>query len=36
MEKVGLRYEGLLRGYIHKDLSYEDVLIYARLHIDVD
>ena len=36
MEKVGLRHEGLLRGYIRKDKSFEDVLIYARLHSDAD
>jgi ribosomal-protein-alanine N-acetyltransferase len=36
MEKAGLRYEGLLRGYIHKDKSFEDVLIYARLQTDID
>jgi len=34
MEKAGLRYEGLLRGYVRKDGVFEDVLIYAGVPED--
>jgi ribosomal-protein-alanine N-acetyltransferase len=36
MEKVGLRYEGLLRGYVCKGGPFEDVLIYALLEDECD
>ncbi len=35
MEKVGLRYEGLLRGYVRKNEIFEDVLLYAALPKDI-
>ncbi len=35
MEKAGLRYEGMLRGYIRKGVTYEDVLMYAVLTEDM-
>jgi len=31
MEKAGLRYEGVLRGYLHKGDHFEDVAMYALL-----
>lgn len=31
MEKTGLRYEGVLRGYLRKGDQYEDVAMYALL-----
>lgn len=31
MEKAGLVYEGVLRGYVRKGDSFEDVAMYARL-----
>jgi RimJ/RimL family protein N-acetyltransferase len=34
MEKAGLKYEGILRGYIRKDEHFEDLAIYARLASD--
>ncbi len=34
MEKAGLRYEGLLRGYIVKDGTPEDIAIYALTRAD--
>ena len=34
MEKAGLRFEGLLRGYIRKGDTFEDVLIYGILRED--
>ena len=36
MEKVGLRYEGLLRGYVRKGGAFEDVLIYALVKDECD
>lgn len=34
MVKAGLRYEGLLRGYVRKGETYEDIAIYAVLRHD--
>ena len=31
MEKAGLTYEGLLRGYVRKGEQFEDIAMYARL-----
>ncbi|MDB5077133.1 MAG: family N-acetyltransferase, partial [Chloroflexi bacterium] len=31
LEKAGLRYEGLLRGYVRKDAKFEDVALYAAI-----
>jgi [ribosomal protein S5]-alanine N-acetyltransferase len=36
MEKAGLRYEGLLRGYVRKGDNFEDGLMYALLDEDRD
>lgn len=35
MEKAGLHYEGLLRGYVRKGATFEDVLVYAVLEEDM-
>ncbi len=34
MEKAGMTYEGILRGFIRKDDHFEDLAIYARLITD--
>lgn len=34
MEKAGMTYEGILRGYIRKGDHFEDVALYARLATD--
>ncbi len=36
MEKAGLRYEGLLREYIRKGATFEDVLMYGLVRTDVE
>ncbi len=36
MEKVGLRYEGLLRGYVRKGEVFEDVLMYGLVRTDIE
>lgn len=36
MQKAGLRYEGLLRGYVYKDGVQEDIAMYAMLRSDWD
>ncbi len=36
MEKAGLRYEGLLRDYIRKGATFEDVLMYGLVRTDVE
>ncbi len=35
MEKAGLRYEGLLRGYVRKGQTFEDVVMYGLVRTDV-
>ncbi len=35
MEKAGLRYESLLRGYVRKGQTFEDVLMYGLVRPDV-
>jgi RimJ/RimL family protein N-acetyltransferase len=34
LEKVGMRYEGLLRGYLRKGDAFEDALLFAILSTD--
>ncbi len=36
MQKVGMAYEGLLRGYVYKDGVQEDIAMYAMLRSDWD
>ena len=36
MQKIGMAYEGLLRGYIYKDGAQEDIAMYAMLRSDWD
>jgi RimJ/RimL family protein N-acetyltransferase len=36
MQKVGMTYEGLLRGYVYKDGIQEDIAMYAMLRSDWD
>jgi [ribosomal protein S5]-alanine N-acetyltransferase len=36
MEKAGLRYEGLLRGYFRKGETFEDVVMYAVLRSEFE
>jgi RimJ/RimL family protein N-acetyltransferase len=36
MEKAGLRYEGLLRGYFRKGETFEDVAMYAVLRSEFE
>ncbi len=36
MQHAGLRYEGLLRGYVYKDGVQEDIAMYAMLRSDWD
>jgi [ribosomal protein S5]-alanine N-acetyltransferase len=36
MEKVGMAREGVLRGYVRKDGTFEDVVAYARLRPEVE
>ena len=36
LEKIGLRYEGRLRGYLRHRGRFEDLLTYARLATDAD
>ena len=36
MQHAGLRHEGLLRGYVHKDGVQEDIAMYAMLRSDWD
>jgi RimJ/RimL family protein N-acetyltransferase len=35
LEKVGLRHEGLSRGYVRKGDTFEDVLMYGVVREDV-
>ena len=36
MQKIGMTYEGLLRGYVYKDGIQEDIAMYAMLRSDWD